>query len=555
MSTTHLHTQNASVGSGDERDDATREAVAKAEERARQYSDRGITYRLIAVLSYVLAAIAFLCLFICLRNHPWAAGVIGFGIIGATAVAVRVATSRWKACRAVVEEERDEAARLVGDIVLGGDEAADDDRPTNQHDDDDEDDDDEDDDEDHAIDSDIALDRFTDRAMRHGRRAATWLLIGALAEVGVLTGDCYAIAPVHSFWLIVLTTMMTSAAMFTIAGLIKIRWDRHRERMESVLQDAMVWRSDVQQKERDKADALAQHYRDRADEDQREALAAELTWNVGPAPVYIDAEGQRHPTAEQIALEKHARREFGDLFDSLDGPDEQHDDVESDDVPVVPAVRAWMQHWADMKPVRQPRPARLVKRHSDAEGRRLERELCRAINKHWTGAFHKLLDEGADPNGFNGSGKPLRIALLRGRTEYISWLLALGADPNGQCYGRTMLTILTRQIEDYIDEGAGEGDDFEWPERIEMLSRWGANPHVENQWYDEDDESEGPTAWPFILKRPVIYEAYMKGRNAWLQADRDALTLLDEARERAELEAFADEAAALLNQARGMGPA
>ncbi|MGF6570134.1 membrane protein YdbS with pleckstrin-like domain [Paraburkholderia sp. GAS333] len=555
MSTTHLHTQNASVGSGDERDDATREAVAKAEERARQYSDRGITYRLMAVLSYVLAAIAFLCLFICLRNHPWAAGVIGFGIIGATVVAVRVATSRWEACRTVVEEERDEAARLVGDIVLGGDEVADDDRPTNQH-DDDEDDDDEDDDEDHAIDSDIALDRFTDRAMRHGRRAATWLLIGVLAEVGFFVGVCEVVASVRSLWLIVPAGLMTSIVMFTIAGLIKIRWDRHRAKMESVIEEAMGWRSDVQQKERDKADATARYYRGRAEEERIEALREELTWNVGPAPVYIDAEGQRHPTAEQIALEKHARREFGDLFDSLDGPDEQHDDVESDDVPVVPAVRAWMQHWADMKPVRQPRPARLVKRHSDAEGRRLERELCRAINKHWTGAFHKLLDEGADPNGFNGSGKPLRIALLRGRTEYISWLLALGADPNGQCYGRTMLTILTRQIEDYIDEGDGEGDDFEWPERIEMLSRWGANPHVENKWYDEDDESEGPTAWPFILKRPVIYEAYMKGRNAWLQADRDALTLLDEARERAELEEFAEEVAALLNQARGgMGPA
>jgi hypothetical protein len=419
-----------------------------------------------------------------------------------------------------------------------------------QHDDEDDLDDDLDDDEDHALDSDIALDRFTDRAMRHGRRAATWLLIGALAEAAVIAGlDC--IEPSLSKWLILPVVVTTVALVLTIVVLTHKRWNQHRAKMESVIEEAMGWRSDVQQKERDKADALAQHYRDRADEDQREALADELTWNVGPAPVYIDAEGQRHPTAEQIALEKHARREFGDLFDSLDGPDDQpDDDMESD---TVPAVQAWMQRWADMKPAKKPRPVALVKRHTDAEGRRLERELCQSINKHWTGAFHRLLDEGANPNGHNGSGKPLRIAVLRGRLEYVSWLLTLGADVNTQCYGRTILSTLMSQVVRYIDDGDGEGDDFGWPEKLELLARWGADPHLENTSYDEDDDEEGPNAWPFITRWPVLYEAFMNGRNAWLQADDDAMRVLRDAREGVDLAEVAGETRDLLREARGMG--
>lgn len=375
-----------------------------------------------------------------------------------------------------------------------------------QHDDEDEDDldDDLDDDEDHAIDSDIALDRFTDRAMRHGRRAATWLLIGALAEVGFFGGVCEVVASVRSLWLVVPAAVMTSVVMFMLAGLINVRWDRHRAKMESVIGEAMGWRSDVQQKERDKADATARYYRGRAEEERIEALREELTWNVGPAPVYIDAEGQRHPTAEQIALERVARREFGDLFDSLDGPDDQtDDDTESDTVPAVPAVQAWVQRWAGMKPVKQSRPAPLLKRHDNAEGRRLERELCRSIGRHWGGAFHRLIAEGADVNGHNGSGQPLRKAVLHGRLEHISWLLTLGADPNRQAFGRTMLATLMVQVDLQVDEGDGSGDDFEWPEIIELLARFGANPHIKNEHYDSDSDAEGPTAWPFICRYQV----------------------------------------------------
>jgi hypothetical protein len=51
-------------------------------------------------------------------------------------------------------------------------------------------------------------------------------------------------------------------------------------------------------------------------------------------------------------------------------------------------------------------------------------------------------------------------------------------------------------VEDCNDEG--DGDDFCWPEKLELLARWGADPHLENKWYDEDDGNEGPNAWPFI---------------------------------------------------------
>ncbi|PJO21659.1 hypothetical protein Y5A_018340 [Burkholderia glumae AU6208] len=345
----------------------------------------------------------------------------------------------------------------------------------------------------------------------------------------------------------------TVALMLTIVVLICKRWNRHRERMESVLQDAMVWRSDVQQKREGEERAYTRRHFARIEEERLDALREEMTWSVGPAPLYIDADDH-----EAIAAYEQRREigpEFGDLFDALDGPDDPTDDVESDTVPNVPAVQAWVQRWAGMKPVKKPRPVALVKRHTDAEGRRLERELSQAINKHWTGKFHKLLDEGADPNGHDGSGKPLGIAVLRGRLEYVSWLLALGADPNAQYHGRTILATLMRQVEQYADEGDGDGDDHEWPERIELLARWGADPHLENRWYDEDDDDEGPNAWPFILKRPVLYEAFMKGRNARLQADDDAMRVLRDAREGVGLAEVADETRDLLRAARGAGRA
>jgi|GEM_PF-4026765 len=414
----------------------------------------------------------------------------------------------------------------------------------------DEDDDDLDDDEDHALDSDIALDRFTDRAMRHGRRAATWLLVGAVAEVAVLAGlDC--IEPSLSKWLILPVVVTTVALMLTIVVLIDKRWDRHRAKMESVIEEAMGWRSDVQQKREGEDRAYRQRHLARIEEERLDALREEMAWNVGPAPVYIDAEGRRHPTAEQIALEEHAQREAGDLFDSLDRQSDEHDDdAESDNVPDAPdspALRAWMQRWADMKPVKQSRPAPLLKRHTDAEGRRLERELCRSIGRHWGGAFHRLLTEGADPNGHNGSGQPLRKAVLHGRLEHISWLLTLGADPNRQAFGRTMLATLMMQVDMQVDEGDGSGDDFEWPEIIELLARFGANPHIKNEHYDPDSDDEGPTAWPFICRYPVLYEAFMKGHNAWLQADLDGRRLLADARGLAEV---ADVTRAMLDIAR-----
>ncbi|MGU7813650.1 hypothetical protein [Burkholderia sp. AW49-1] len=438
----------------------------------------------------------------------------------------------------------------------------DDDLTGSLHDDDDEYDQDEG--EDHAIDSDIALDGFTDRAMRHGRRAATWLLVGVLAELGVYFGGCFVAKTVPakglpSYLVILLLSFVTGAIMLVILVAAHKRWDRHRTKMANVLEDAMVWRSDVQQKEQDEADAVAQHYYDRADEDKREALAEELTWNVGPAPVFIDADGCRHPTPDQVALEEHARREAGGLFDSLDGPDEQHDDdTESDNVPVAPAVRAWMQRWADLKPVKRPEPVfkRSLQRHSDAEGRRLERELCSAINKHWDGAFHRLITEGANPNGHDDSGQPLRKAVLRGRLEHISWLLTLGADPNAQPFGRSILQAVMTQVEHFADEEErGDGDACEWPETLELLGRWGANPFIKNRYYDRDDETEGPTPWPQILKRPILYEAFMKGRNAWLQADQDAMRLLRDGRESVALAEVADETRAMLDTFRSPGRA
>ncbi|MCI1041800.1 hypothetical protein [Caballeronia zhejiangensis] len=427
-------------------------------------------------------------------------------------------------------------------------------------------DDDEDDDDDLCW-ADVEYSVFTDRAMPHGRRAATWLLLGLVAEVAVIAGFD-RIEPSLSKWLIVPGVLITLALMLSIVVLIHNRWTKHRARMESVIEDAMDWMAAAQRKELCAEDAHMRRHQAkvqaRAEEERIEALREELTWYVGPPPVFIDANGCRHPTPDQVALEEHARREFGALFDSLeglDGPDEQHDGDEGpDNVPTVPALplQAWIQRWADMKPTKRPEPVfkRSLQRHSDTEGRRLERELCSAINKHWDGAFHRLIAEGANPNGHDDSGQPLRKAVLRGRLEHISWLLTLGADPNAQPFGRSILQAVMTQVEHFADEEErGDGDACEWPETLELLGRWGANPFIKNRYYDRGDETEGPTPWPQILKRPILYEAFMKGRNTWLQADQDAMRLLRDGRESVGLAEVADETRAMLDTFRSPGRA
>ncbi|OBR53734.1 ankyrin repeat domain-containing protein [Paraburkholderia tropica] len=268
-----------------------------------------------------------------------------------------------------------------------------------------------------------------------------------------------------------------------------------------------------------------------------DALADELTWRVEPVPFV---------SVDEYA---HEQQRVRDEADELNGVTVI---AASDDVPA--AVTAWVERWANVQPLIVPPPPRLPPTHSVAEGKRLESELCRAINAHWDGAFHKLLDDGADPNGLDGSGKPLRKAVLRGKVEYVSWLIARGANPNGKCYGRTMLSTLMSQIEEYIDEGDGEGDDFCWPEKLELLVRLGANPFFRNDYYDRDDPTEGPTAWPFIIKRPVLYEAYQRGMAVRRQADDDAQRLLEDVRERAQRIGFADEVEALLGRFRNARP-
>ncbi|WP_186264216.1 hypothetical protein [Burkholderia gladioli] len=401
---------------------------------------------------------------------------------------------------------------------------------------------DEDDDDDDALCwSDVELVHFTDRAMPHGRRAATWLLVGVLAELALLMGACAVVSLLHSVWLILPTALITSVAGAAIALTIKQRWERHWDRMARVIEDAMGWMAAAQRKELGEADRSMRrdHTKAVVEMERIEALREKLTWNVGPAPAFI---GPNDLPAIAAALAEHARNEADELTGS--------NEPQCDDEPESPAVRAWMQRWADLKPVHRPRPARLEKRHSDAEGRRLERELCRAINKHWSGAFHTLLNQGANPNGHNNSGKPLRIAVLRGRLEYVSWLLTLGADVTTLCHGRTILSALMCQVADYIDEGDGEGDDFVWPEKLELLARWGANPHQMNRWYDKDDDSEGPNAWPFVTRWPVLYEAFMKGHQVWLQSDADAMRVLRDERESVGLAEVADTTRAMLDAAR-----
>ncbi|MBI0326941.1 hypothetical protein [Burkholderia plantarii] len=394
----------------------------------------------------------------------------------------------------------------------------------------------------HGEQSDEALAAFTRRALHDGVRATLGLLARGALVVPMLAGAVLAPSP----WARAGAVLIAAGAAWATGR----RWRRARARMADTVEQAMVWQSDHEQAQDHARVKAAQEPHDKAKAIALDRLAQELTWDVGLAPVYVRPDDLPIVAA---AIVDHGQREAVALRDAMNGSDEQNEqDEQADD---VPAVRAWTQRWAGLEPVHQPRPVALVKRHTDAEGRRLERELCQSINKHWTGAFHRLLDEGANPNGHNGSGKPLRIAVLRGRLEYVSWLLTLGADVTTLCHGRTILSALMCQVADYIDEGDGEGDDFVWPEKLELLARWGADPHQMNRWYDEDDDSEGPNAWPFITRWPVLYEAFMKGRQVWLQSDADAMRLLRDGRESVGLAEVADTTRAMLDAARGAGRA
>ncbi len=378
----------------------------------------------------------------------------------------------------------------------------------------------------HGDESDDALDAFTRQALRAGQAATLWALTGGLLTALLLAVAVLAAGP----W-----TRAVSIALALATGWVtRKRWHSARARAADIIERAMTWTSTHQ-------DAQAQA---RADEAQRAAdvertmadaaVVDELTWRVEPVP-FISVDEHAH--------EQQRVRDEADVLSKETATDDE-----------VPAgVAAWIERWANTKPLVVLPPPHQPPTHGVVERMRLDRELCRAINKHWDGSFHRLLDEGADPNGFNGSGKPLRVAVLRGKVEHVSWLIARGANPNATTYGLTMLSTLMSQIEEYIDEGDGEGDDFCWPEKLELLVRLGANPFIRNDYYDRDDPTEGPTAWPFIIKRPVLYEAYQRGMAARREADNDAHRLLNDVREHAQRIGFADEVEALLGRFRNAG--
>jgi hypothetical protein len=492
---------------------ATADVVAR---RVRTYQRYALAYALLGLILGVLSACTAREMLDHAHSNPWAS-IVGLSVlIPATVGGAWAVCSGWAACRRHARAALDEQEEIPDDDE--------DDEPVTTH--------GSNDDPfgkygDHGDESERALNAFTQRAMRHGRRAAWCLLAGMTAEVLGLAGfgiagwfavrhDQTVLAIVVVAWLPVLLFTLV------VAGVTHSRWSRHRARMRTVVENALVWRSTAQISEQDETDEFNQRA---YDTDKREAEAEQrraLSWFV-PVPACVD-----HTSYVESAAES-ARAA----------------------VPTEP-VEPWLARLQpDLMPLFIARPPRTLRAHSVAEGLRLQRELCRAISKHSDHDFHRLLAEGANPNGHDGSGDPLRKAVLRGRLDHVSWLLTLGADPNAQPVGRTILAAVMRQVEYFADETEnGDGDACEWPETIELLARFGANPHIKNRYYDEDDETEGPTAWPFILKRPVLYEAYMKGHNTWEQADRDGIALLNRAQEAVLLAEVADETNDLLRAVR-----
>ena len=496
--------------------DQTMTAADAVARRVRTYQRYALGYALLGLILGVLSACTAREMLNHAHSNPWAS-IVGLSVlIPATVGGARAVCSGWAACRRNARAALDEQEEIPDD--------EDEDEPATTH--------GSNDDpfgkyREHGDESERALNACTRRAMRHGRRAAWCLLAGMTAEVLGLAGFVIAgwFAVQHDQTALGIVVAWPLMLLFTlvVAGVTHSRWSRHHDRMRTVVESAMVWRSDYQQMLHDRAGREALKRYDEARQVDEAVLAAATTWTVGEPPVFYDNNSYAALSAEPAHAPDLAEP-WQTLFDRVNA----------------------------LPPMRQPRPARVRERHSDAEGRRLERELCSAVNKHHDGAFYRLLAEGANPNGHDGSGQPLRKAVLRGKLEHISWLIRLGADVNAQPFGRTILAAVMTQVEHFADEEErGDGDACEWPETIELLARFGANAHIRNRSYDPDDENEGPTAWPFIVKRPILYEAYMKGRAEFEAADADAHRLLHNMRESVQLDAVADETDALLRAVRG----
>ncbi|WP_109479875.1 hypothetical protein [Paraburkholderia sp. C35] len=147
---------------------------------------------------------------------------------------------------------------------------------------------------------------------------------------------------------------------------------------------------------------------------------------------------------------------------------------------------------------------------------RLERQLVSAITVGNIDDVQRILDAGADPDTPNHC-PGMALARSIGVNEQITaLLLARGASPTRRFYGVTPLTMLCQKA-DQRSQGIADAEQLEdalnvLVQTMGLLVRAGATASQQNDLKNQATVSvigNVPDAWQWIVKMPILHEAYL----------------------------------------------
>jgi len=131
-----------------------------------------------------------------------------------------------------------------------------------------------------------------------------------------------------------------------------------------------------------------------------------------------------------------------------------------------------------------------------------------AVRSGQVEAMAFLRERGADVNGIACNGSPLEWAVIRNRTEAVTWLIAHGADVNRKA-------DFARNVGQTALHSAAFADN---PELARILVEAGADPSIRDEAYDST-----PLGWALHLDRPNAAAFFVEA--CWDRCDLDDLIM------------------------------
>jgi len=119
-----------------------------------------------------------------------------------------------------------------------------------------------------------------------------------------------------------------------------------------------------------------------------------------------------------------------------------------------------------------------------------------------------LRERGADANGIACNGSPLEWAVIRNRTDAVTWLIAHGADVNRKA-------DFARNVGQTALHSAAFADN---PELARILIEAGADPSIRDEAYEST-----PLGWALHLDRPNAAAFFVEA--CWDRCDLDDLIM------------------------------